>query len=180
MNQTEWLVLQMVLQNVFRLEFSHQIKDPECFADRFNITSNPPPFFTQAWLQQYGRRPFFHSTQCSLSNPVRLWSMLVLTRIILHKTCQNFKNCQRTWLLVSLLAPGTSVGSSGFTEKFLFCTGRKDCNHWVAKSCTTTAYRWLCRDSHPSLRTLWSAVIKSPIFPLWARLYQYVFCKKPL
>ena len=25
--------------------------------------------------------------------------------------------------------------------------------HWVAKSCTTTANRWLFRDSHPSLRT---------------------------
>ena len=36
--------------------------------------------------------------------------------------------------------------------------------HWVAKSCTTTAYRWLFRDSQPSLRTLWSAVIKSPKF----------------
>ena len=36
--------------------------------------------------------------------------------------------------------------------------------HWVARSCTTTAYRWLFRDSQPSLRTLWSAVIKSPIF----------------
>ena len=37
-------------------------------------------------------------------------------------------------------------------------------NHWVAKSCTTTAYRWLFRDSQLSLRTLWSAVIKSPKF----------------
>ena len=36
--------------------------------------------------------------------------------------------------------------------------------HWVAMSCTTTAYRWLFRDSQPSLRTLWSAVIKSPKF----------------
>ena len=36
--------------------------------------------------------------------------------------------------------------------------------HWVPKSCTTTAYRWLLRDSQPSLRTLWSAVIKSPKF----------------
>ena len=35
--------------------------------------------------------------------------------------------------------------------------------HWVAKSCTTTAYRWLFRDSHFSLRTLWSVIIKSPI-----------------
>ena len=36
--------------------------------------------------------------------------------------------------------------------------------HWVAKSCTTIAYRWLFRDSQLSLRTLWSAVIKSPKF----------------
>ena len=29
--------------------------------------------------------------------------------------------------------------------------------HWVAKSCTTTAYRWLSRYSQLSLKTLWSA-----------------------
>ena len=34
--------------------------------------------------------------------------------------------------------------------------------HWVAKSCATTADWWLFRDSHPSPRTLWSAVIKPP------------------
>ena len=32
--------------------------------------------------------------------------------------------------------------------------------HWVAKSCTSNAYRWLFRDSQLSLRTLWSAVFK--------------------
>ena len=36
--------------------------------------------------------------------------------------------------------------------------------HWVARSCTTTAYRWLFRDLQLSLRTLWSAVSKSPKF----------------
>ena len=34
--------------------------------------------------------------------------------------------------------------------------------HWVARSYTTTAYRWLFRDSQLSLRTLWSPVIKAP------------------
>ena len=34
----------------------------------------------------------------------------------------------------------------------------------MERSYTTTAYGWLFRDSHPSLRTLWSAVIKSPNF----------------
>ena len=36
--------------------------------------------------------------------------------------------------------------------------------HRVTRSCTTTANRWLLRDSQLSLRTLWSAVIKSPKF----------------
>ena len=31
--------------------------------------------------------------------------------------------------------------------------------HWVTKSCTTTACRWLFGDSQPSLRILWPAVI---------------------
>ena len=34
--------------------------------------------------------------------------------------------------------------------------------HWVAKSSSTTAYRWLSRISQPSLRTSWAAVNKSP------------------
>ena len=50
--------------------------------------------------------------------------------------------------------------------------------HWEAKSCTTTEYRWLFRDSLPTLRTLWSAVIKSPNFLHEVRLRQYVFCKE--
>ena len=74
---------------------------------------------------------------------------------------------------------GFLFGSKNFCK--LLCVSSEvsvlhgyDWIHWVAKSCTTIAYRWLCRDSHPSLRTLWSAVIKSPKFPLWARLDQCV------
>ena len=66
---------------------------------------------------------------------------------------------------------GFLVGSKNFCklfyvswDVFLFWHGY-DWIHWVAKSCTTTAYRCLCRDSHTSFRTLWSAVIKSPKFP---------------
>ena len=53
--------------------------------------------------------------------------------------------------------------ASVFPVKFLFLHGYTWI-HWVARSCTTTAYRWLFRDSQLSLRTLWSAVIKSPKF----------------
>ena len=52
--------------------------------------------------------------------------------------------------------------------------------HWVARPCTTTAYRWLFRDSQVSLRTLWSAVIKSPNFQHEVRPRQCVFCTGPL
>ena len=40
--------------------------------------------------------------------------------------------------------------------------------HWVAKSYTMTACRWLFRDSQLSLRTLWSADIKSPKFSAYS------------
>ena len=64
---------------------------------------------------------------------------------------------------------GFRVGSKNFCKLFsvsceVLVLHGYDWIHWVAKSCTTTAYRWLFRDSHPSLRTLWSAVINSPKF----------------
>ena len=46
----------------------------------------------------------------------------------------------------------------------VFVLNGYDWIHWVAKSCTTIENRWLFRDSQLSLRTLWSAVIKSPNF----------------
>ena len=51
--------------------------------------------------------------------------------------------------------------SLGFLWSLVFCTDKPGSIEW-ARSCTTTAYRWLFRDSQLSLRTLWSAVIKSP------------------
>ena len=40
-----WLVLQKVLQNVFRMESSHQTRDLECFADKWSIPWNLPTIF---------------------------------------------------------------------------------------------------------------------------------------
>ena len=62
---------------------------------------------------------------------------------------------------------GFLVGSKNFIRFFwvsweVFVLHRHECIHCVAKSCTTTAYRCLFRDSLSSLRTLWIAVIKSP------------------
>ena len=82
----------------------------------------------------------------------------------LHRLCQvPRKNCQCKMTL------GFLSGSKNFC--MLLCVSWEvfvlhgyDWIHWVAKSCTTIAYRWLFRDSQLSLRTLWSAVIKSPKF----------------
>ena len=46
------------------------------------------------------------------------------SKIILRKTCQILRNCQCKGLLASLSAPGNSVGSSGFPEKFLLDKGK--------------------------------------------------------
>ena len=44
------------------------------------------------------------------------------------------------------------------------CLHKHDWIHWVTKSCITTAYRWLSLDSLPSIRILYSVVIKSRNF----------------
>ena len=64
---------------------------------------------------------------------------------------------------------GFQFGSENFCKLFcvtweVFVLHGCDWIHWVAKSCTTKAYRPLFRDSQLSLRTLWSAVIKSTKF----------------
>ena len=41
--------------------------------------------------------------------------------------------------------------------------------HRAARSCTATAHRWLSLDSCPSLRTLWSAIVKTPNFSAQGR-----------
>ena len=85
------------------------------------------------------------------------------SKIILQKLRQIPRNCQCKWLLALL------VGSKNFCKLLsvfceVFVLHGYDWIHWAAKSCTTTASRWLFRDSHSSLSILWSAVIKSRKF----------------
>ena len=68
--------------------------------------------------------------------------------IMLHNTCQIFS---KLYVRVTF---GFCDGFENFRKIFsvscevLVLHGF----HWVAKTCTTTAYRWLFRDSRPSLR----------------------------
>ena len=125
-----------------------------------------PPFFIQTWLQQYRRRTFFHSAHFSLSNPICLWSVWCWRIMIPRKIFTGSAEFQGIVSVNDFRLPirlqELLQAPFGFVRSFVL--HGYDWTHWVAKSCTTTAYRWLFRDSHPSLRTLWSAVIESPKF----------------
>ena len=123
-----------------------------------------PPFFIQTWLQQYCRCSFFHSVYCSLSNPFCFRSVSCRRAMIPRKIFTSFAKFQR---IVSVNAFQLSLRLQELLQAPLFSwevfvLHGYNWIHWVAKSCTTTAYRWLLRDSQPSLRTLWSPTIKSP------------------
>ena len=127
---------------------SHQTKDLECFADS---PWNSP---TIRCPDRAAKAP--QTSVLSLCAPLFLKSHLILICVVLtyngsrkipHKTCQiPRKYCQCEWLLVSSSTPRTSSSSSGSPGKFLFYMSRV-VNHWNAKSCTSSAYRWLLRDS---------------------------------
>ena len=53
-----------------------------------------PPFFIQTWLQQYGRRTFFHSAYCSLSNPICFRSVWCRRTMIPGKIFTGFAKFQ--------------------------------------------------------------------------------------
>ena len=123
--------------------------------------------FIQCWLQQYCWSSFFHSSYGSFSNAICFGSMRWWCSMIPWLIFTRFSKLQ--WIVsvnnfgFFAAARGTFVNSFPSPVKSLFCTDRTE-SIWVARSWPTTAYRWLSLDSHSSLRTLWSAVIKSPNF----------------
>ena len=112
------------------------------------------------------RCPLFHSAHCSLSNPICFWSVWCWRTLIPGKIFTSLAKFQGIVSVNDLRLPIRLQELLQALLRFLrsFVLHGYDWIHWVAKSCTTTAYRWLFRDSPPSLRTLWSAVIESPKF----------------
>ena len=153
----------MVSQNVSRMVFSQQTKDLERFADRCSIPWNLPTIFHPSLIATIRQRclPLLCALLFQQSHlfPICVVSTYNDSRKDLHRLCQIPRNCQCKWVTLSFLS-----GSKNFCKLFcvsweVFVLHGRDWIHWVAKSCTTTAYRWLFRYSQPSLRTLWSAVI---------------------
>ena len=168
----------MVFRNPSHTVFSHQIKDPECFADSNQNPWNPPtihcPDLIATVLQTY-----LLSLCALLSKQSHLFLICVAltsndSRIILHKICQILKNCQGKWLLASSSAPGTSFDSSGF----LFYTGR------IVTTELPNLVPQQCIDDCDVIQSLhWEfcdpQLLNHLFFPLWVRLYQHVSSKKP-
>ena len=154
----------MVFRTAFHMVSSHRTRDLECFADGRNTPWNSPTIFIQTWLQQDRRCHFLNSAHCSLSNPISSRSVRCWRTMIQGEFFTRFAKFQRIVSLNGLRFPRRLQE----LLQALFCVSWEVFvlhGHCVAKSCTTTACRWLFRDSHPSLRrTLWSAVTKTPTF----------------
>ena len=141
-----------------------------------------PTIFIQTRLQQHRRRTFLYSAHCSFckSHVFLIWVALTYSdsRVILHNTCKIPWNCERERLLVSSSAPGTSLRSSGSPGKFWFHIGRivtTELPNLVPPRHIDDCYailffHWEFCDPMSS---------SNQNVPLWARLHQRVFCKKP-
>ena len=160
---------------------SHQTKDPECFADSSDTPWNPPTIRypdRTATIPQMSLllpcEPLFQQSHVFLICVVLTYND---SRIIPHKTCQIPKSWQCKWLLVSSSASGTSLGSSGSPGKFLFCMGRIVTTalpnlvppRHIDDCCEIHFLHWEFCD--PQLSSHQNC-------PLWARLFQHVFCSR--
>ena len=168
MLQKELLDLCIVHRTVFHKEFSHLPRGLGHFAHCNSIPWNQT-ITSQSSLIEITQLKFLLSLflllfpQCR-SSRIDGVSKFDDVMISLHRICQIPTNCQCKWLSAfSDDSRNVRKLLSVFWEVFVLhgC----DWIHWVAESCTTIEYRWLCLDySLPSLGTLWSAVIKSPNF----------------
>ena len=135
---------------MFRRQVQHSMESAHHFSSRpdCNNTAEVPSFALRAALSAI---PFV-SDRCGVD-----------VQWFQERSSQALPNSKE----LSVLMTFGSLSGSRYFCKLLWVSCEVcvlhgyDWIHWVAKSCTTTAYRWLFRNS---LRTLWSAIIKSPKF----------------
>ena len=143
---------------------SNQTRDPECFADRKSIPWNLHTIFLDC--NSTADVPSFTLRAAPSAIPFVCDLCGVDVQWFQERSSQALPNSKQLSVYMTL---GFHFGSKNFCKLLsvsweVFLLHGYDWIHWVAKSCTTTAYRWLFRDSHPSLTILWSAAIKSPKF----------------
>ena len=136
---------------------SHQTRDLEYFADRSNTPCNLPTIHCPSQIATAPQMSPLLLCELPFQQSHLFLFCVVLTcndsKKIPHRTWKIPRSCQCKGHLVSLSAPGTSLGSSGSLEKILLCTGRTAATV-LPNLETTTAYRCLFRDSLSSPGTL--------------------------
>ena len=150
----------MVAQNVFHRASSHQIIDLWRFADRCNIPQNLPTNFQSDLIATIQQRCFpLPEKICALlfqqSHVFLICVVLTYNEWFQERSSQALPNSKELSVQMTL---GFLSGSRNFCKLLgvsceVFVLHGYDWIHWVVKSCTTTAYRWLFRDSQPSLIT---------------------------
>ena len=143
-----------VLQSVFQMASSHQTRDLECFADDssnpWNLSTVSHPDLIATIQQTY----FLFTLRTALSAVPFVSDLCgVDAHWFQERSSQALPNSKELSVWLTL---GFPFGSKNFCKLFyvfceVFVLHGYDWIHWVAKSCTTTAYRWLFRDSNPSL-----------------------------
>ena len=117
-----------------------------------------PFVFIQARLQQIHRCSFLFFPHTAISAiPFVSDRWRVEVRWIRDKFSQYFPNSNElpVWMTFFLSDRLEKLSLTfPLLENFFVLRGY-DCIHWVAKSCTTIEYQWLCLDSLTSFRTLW-------------------------
>ena len=134
MNQGPQLVLQMVAQNVFRMESSHQLIHLECSSRGIPFRRICPPIFIQTWLQQYSRGAFLYSAHFSFNIPICFRSVWCRSAMIPGEIFTGFPEFQGFVCLNDLWLPigpqKTFASFFVFLAKFWFCTdmpGSSEC-----------------------------------------------------
>ena len=122
-----------------------------------------PPIFIQTWLQQHSRGASFYSAHCSFSNSICFrsgWCRRAMIRgeIFTSLPNQRIVSVNDFWFPLGF----QELLQAPFPQKF--CLARIRLNPLGGQVLHHDCISVIFRDSQLSLRTLWSAVIKSPIF----------------
>ena len=152
---------------------SHQKMDLACFEESSTPPWNPPTTHCPDLTATVPQMSLL-SLYALLSQQSHLFPICVVVDV---QWCQgNSSQDFEGIVMVSSSAPKIVANSSAFLENFSFSMGRI-VNYWGANSCTTTANRWLLRNSlfHWDFVICSYHIIKKFCF---GRDYHHVFCKK--
>ena len=125
----------MVSENVSRVELSHQTRDLECFADRYNIPWNLPTNFHSDLIATILQMYLLSLCALLSQQSITFRSVWCRRALIPKKIFTGFAKFQGIVSVndfrLPILAPRTFASSFVFPEKFLFCTDTPGSIEWL-------------------------------------------------